>query len=149
MNKVNFRKILITVTVFCLLIVPPSVVWGTDASGVQNGANGSQPDARGSGGVSNFKIENPIKATNFEQFLADILNIIVQIGIPILVLMTIYAGFTFVTAAGDPGKIKQARSMFFNLIIGAFIVLGCFAISEALTNTVAELGPITVPGIGS
>jgi len=150
MTKINLKKISVNLAVLALFVLPALVALGQGASVSSSGAPVNLPTGAPVGsGVSNFKIENPIKATNFEQFLADILNIIVQIGIPILVLMTIYTGFTFVTAAGDPGKIKQAKSMFFNLIIGAFIVLGCFAISEALTNTVADLGPITVPGIGS
>lgn len=149
MKNIKFKKILITALVFCSLSLPANIVLGQEALGIQSGANGTQSNASGQGGITNFKIENPIQANNFEQFLADILSIIVQIGIPIMVMMVIYTGFQYVTARGNAGKIQQAHKMLGNVIIGAFIILGCFTISEALTNTVADLGPITIPNIGN
>lgn len=150
MTKIKSRKIIINILALFLFLLPLAVAFGQGAGVSSNGANVRPPSgASVGGGVSNFKIENPIQATNFEQFLADILNIIVQIGIPVLVLMTIYTGFQFVTAKGDTVKLGKAKSMFLNLIIGSFMILGCFAISEALTNTVADLGPISIPNIGN
>lgn len=131
LNK-DMKKIKILVfflPVLMLALLPTTIVWAENTVG----------------GLGTFQIENPINANNFEDFLTDILNIIVQIGVPVLVLMTIYTGFKFVAAKGNAGELTKAKAMFFNLIIGAFIILGCFAISQALQNTVSQLGPVTTP----
>ncbi|MFA6416298.1 MAG: hypothetical protein WCW56_02295 [Candidatus Paceibacterota bacterium] len=141
MTKNKFKSIVISLFVFGLMVLPVIFTYAA----VDVGTGGIDTG----GGISSFQLKNPIQATNFEQFLADILNILVQIGVPILVFMTIYTGFLFVKARGNPGELTKAKDTFLNLMIGAFIVLGCFAISEALRNTVAELGDIAVPNIGN
>jgi hypothetical protein len=142
--KIKFFYTLLTITI--LVLAPTVFVFGqgSDIGQVASDIGQLSSDIPG-GDLQTFHISNPIKADNFEQFLSDILSIIVQIGVPVLVLMTIYTGFKFVAAKGNPGDLTKARSMLVNLIVGAFIVLGCFAISEALQNTVSQLGPITVP----
>ena len=99
----------------------------------------------GSGSADVFQIENPIKADSLQGLLYDILSIIVQIAIPILVVATIYVGFLFVSAGGNPGKIGNAQKAATNLLIGSLIVLGAFAIAEGIKNTVEQIGPVEVP----
>ena len=96
----------------------------------------AQTTGSNSGGVT---IENPIKADTLAELLADILSIIVQIGIPILVIMVIYTGFTFVMARGNENKITEAKTAIFSVLIGSAIVIGAYAISEAIRNTVNDL----------
>ena len=91
-------------------------------------------------GVGNsIEIRNPIKADTLAGLLADILSIIVQIGIPILVIMVIYTGFTFVTARGNEDKIKEAKKAIVSVLIGSAVVIGAYAISVAIQNTVTQL----------
>ena len=99
----------------------------------------------GQGSADVFQIENPIKADSLQGLLYDILSIIVQIAIPILVVATIYVGFLFVSAGGNPGKIGNAQKAATNLLIGSLIVLGAFAIAEGIKNTVEQIGPVEVP----
>ena len=99
----------------------------------------------GSGSADVFQIENPIKADSLQGLLYDILSIIVQIAIPVLVVATIYVGFLFVSAGGNPGKIGNAQKAATNLLIGSLIVLGAFAIAEGIKNTVEQIGPVEVP----
>ena len=99
----------------------------------------------GFGSADVFQIENPIKADSLQGLLYDILSIIVQIAIPVLVVATIYVGFLFVSAGGNPGKIGNAQKAATNLLIGSLIVLGAFAIAEGIKNTVEQIGPVEVP----
>ena len=99
----------------------------------------------GQGSADVFQIENPIKADSLQGLLYDILSIIVQIAIPVLVVATIYVGFLFVSAGGNPGKIGNAQKAATNLLIGSLIVLGAFAIAEGIKNTVEQIGPVEVP----
>ena len=99
----------------------------------------SSVQAQAGGSNSGAQIQNPIKADTLAELLADILSIIVQIGIPILVIMVIFTGFTFVMARGNEAKITQAKTAIFSVLIGSAIVIGAYAISEAIRNTVNDL----------
>ena len=93
--------------------------------------------ADGTGGGATLK--NPIKAGNLAQLLASILDIIVQIGIPVVTIAFIYVGYLFVSAMGNQTKLKEAKGAFVNVCIGAAIVLGSYAISAIISNTIASL----------
>lgn len=92
-----------------------------------------------SGGGGSPTIKNPIKASNFAEFLRDILEIVVQIGVPVVVLGIIYSGFLFVTAQGNDSKLTEAKKTFVYTLIGAGIVLGAFVIATAIQGTVNQL----------
>jgi heme/copper-type cytochrome/quinol oxidase subunit 2 len=88
---------------------------------------------------SGFNISNPLKANDLVAFIADVLDLVIQIGIPILVVMIIYVGFMFVAARGNPDKITKAKTAFMWTVVGAAIVLGAFVITTAIKNTVDRL----------
>jgi len=91
-------------------------------------------------GNTQFQIKNPLKADDLVEFIHDILGIVVQVGVPLLVLAVVYVGFLFVAARGNSSKLEEAKTAFFWTIIGAAIVLGAFVISTALQNTINQLG---------
>lgn len=84
-------------------------------------------------------IDNPLKSTTLTALLSDILNIVVEIGVPIVAIMIVLAGFKYVTAGGDTGKVKDAHQMFLWTVVGAAIVLGAFVISDLIEATVNEI----------
>ncbi len=88
-------------------------------------------------------IENPIAANDFKQFLAIVLNIIIQIGTPIVIIAIIFVGFKFVMAQGNESKLKEAKSAFFWVVIGAAIVIGCNVIVAIIESTVEQITPAT------
>lgn len=92
------------------------------------------------GSISKLTIENPIKANDLTALINDILNLVIQIGTPILVLAIIYVGFKFVLARGNPGKLDEAKEAFVWTLIGAAIVLGAFIISTIIKTTLGEIG---------
>ena len=89
----------------------------------------------------NVKLENPFKGGNsiynFINILID--NIIIPLGGVISVLMIMYAGFMYVTARGDTGKIATAHTALLYGAIGAAILLGAKTISLVIQNTVNQL----------
>ena len=87
-------------------------------------------------------IVNPFKGaggTLQELFTAIINNIIIPIGSVLAVVAFIWAGFLFVTAGGDEGKIKTARSALLYAAIGTAVLLGASVISSVLQNTIDSL----------
>ncbi|MBP9856179.1 MAG: hypothetical protein KBC48_02675 [Candidatus Pacebacteria bacterium] len=105
-----------------------------------NGVTGGAP-----GGVSggapgpSGQIVNPIKYNDLMSFINALIEIVIQIGTPILVLAVIYVGFLFVQASGKPEKLNEAKSALVYTLIGAAIVLGAFIISAAIKGTVDQL----------
>jgi hypothetical protein len=94
----------------------------------------------GGSGVTKINIQNPIGPDTLIEFVEAILGIIIQIGIPVLVVMIVYVGFKFVMAQGNDGKLAEAKTAFYWTIIGAAIVLGAFVISTVIQTTINNLG---------
>lgn len=88
---------------------------------------------------SSSGIENPIAADSFPKLLELILNVVIEIGTPIVIISIIFVGFKFVTAQGNEGKLKEAKEAFFYVIIGAAIIIGCKVIVEIIQATVDSL----------
>ncbi|MFA6006256.1 MAG: TrbC/VirB2 family protein [Candidatus Paceibacterota bacterium] len=84
-------------------------------------------------------LSNPISAPDIQTLLKDILQVVIDIGVPVLVMAIIWVGFMFVKAQGKPEEIKTANNAFLWTVIGAGVVLGAKVISEALKATVDKL----------
>jgi TRAP-type C4-dicarboxylate transport system permease small subunit len=82
---------------------------------------------------------NPLGYTSLTEFLRRLLQLVAQIGFPVIVLFIIYIGFQFVSAQGNADKLKKVRENFFWAIVGALIVLGAEALSLAIEATVQQL----------
>jgi hypothetical protein len=76
--------------------------------------------------------------TSIPQFIKSLLDIVVKIGIPISAIFLIWAGFLFVTAQGDPGKLTTAKKAFVWAVIGTAVVLGAWLLSIAIQTTIWE-----------
>lgn len=111
-----------------------------------NNSTVTQSDTTGSGSVSpsqssfDFHIKNPVKAfDNLPDLIKEIINIVMLILTPIVGIMLIYAGYLFVTAQGDPGKLKSAKETLLYAVIGGAIILGAQIIASAIQGTVNSL----------
>ncbi len=105
--------------------------------------SGSNPPGGGQGGSNppaGSGIGNPLGSIDtIQKLIIKILDLVVQIGLPVIVLMIMYAGFKYVIARGDPGKIKEAHQALLWTVIGAAVVLGASVISYAIQSTVTSL----------
>lgn len=90
-------------------------------------------------GTQSSTIDNPIAADTFPALLNLVLKIIIDIGLPIVIIAIIFVGFKYVMAQGKPDKLKEAHSAFMWVLVGAAIVLGSYAISAIIQNTVNQV----------
>jgi hypothetical protein len=92
-------------------------------------------------GTASTGLCNPLRYTSLTDFLYRLLELVVQIGFPVIVLFIVFIGFKFVVAAasGKPEEISKVQSLFFWAIIGSIIVLGGKALSLAIKATVDQL----------
>ena len=83
------------------------------------------------------KIIDPLKTTGepldwaFQTLIAAFFMFLYIIA----VIVVIYAGFTILTAAGDEEKIKRAKTMIIQAIVGLIIIFLAASIVEWLTQS--------------
>lgn len=95
--------------------------------------------AGGSGGGSTAELINPLQADSLEEFFEAILGFIVRIGTILVVVMIVIVGFMFVSARGNPEKLKEARTALLWTLVGAIILIGASIIAEAIRATVEAI----------
>ena len=89
--------------------------------------------------VTSVQIVNPINATSLNDFIKEILQGVIKIGIPVIALAIIYAGFLFVKAQGNEKELQTAKNALMYTLIGAAILLGAWALAELISTTVLSL----------
>jgi hypothetical protein len=110
-----------------------------------NAANGDANIPSGgdknTGVTINTGIKNPLgnDIDSIPKFIQTILGFVLLIGVPIIVLAIIYAGFLFVTAQGNSEKLTMAKTTLLYTLIGAALLLGSFVIANAIQGTVDEI----------
>lgn len=118
----------------------PSVSWDDRSTQVtgQSSSGGATGGPRNNEEISGLvKCNNPPDCT-FEELIATanaVMGFLVQIGIAFIAIVLAYAGWIYLTAGGDSGKIKTAHKMFRNSVIGFMIILGAFLVIKLLVST--------------
>ena len=56
-----------------------------------------------------LKLQNPIQYKNIPELIKAILDVIVQISVPVVALLIIYSGFLYVKAQGNEEELKTAH----------------------------------------
>lgn len=91
------------------------------------------------GEASMSVITNPLKTQSIQELIAQVLKLFYQVGLPLVVVMFIYAGFLYVTAGGDTGKVKRAHEALKYTVVGAVVVLGASVIAAIIKGTIDSL----------
>ncbi len=82
-------------------------------------------------------ITNPLKdIRSIPGFIYAVLDLIVMIVTPLIAVFLMYAGFLYVSAAGNEAKIAKAHSVFLWTVIGAAVALGAKIFSFAVQGTI-------------
>ncbi len=84
------------------------------------------------------KLVNPVSFESLGALIAAILDIIVQIAVPIAALFLIYSGFLFVTAQGDETKLGTAKSIFLWTMVGVAVLLGAKILAGVIEGTINQ-----------
>lgn len=85
------------------------------------------------------ELTNPLNSQTFAELIANIAKIVAEVGLPVAAIAIIYAGFLFATARGNEEQIKTAKKAFFWAIIGTALLLGAWAIAEAIKEFLGTL----------
>ncbi|MFZ2253085.1 MAG: pilin [Minisyncoccia bacterium] len=105
---------------------------GNEGTGAgNNGTGGGNVSPIGSG-----KITNPLKSQDIPEFLLKIIDVLLVFALPLIILYIMYAGYLFVTAAGNAEKVTGAKNALLWSIVGGVIVLGARLIISVIQGTI-------------
>lgn len=88
-------------------------------------------------------LQNPTsgKIGTIGEFICLMIKIVQTVGIPILAVCIIYAGYTFLNARGNESEISKAKAITLWTIVGAIIVLGAPVIANFISGTANIFDP--------
>lgn len=93
--------------------------------------------------VSSFplsvRLKNPLGVSTIKDAIRVFMNAIIKVAIPFIVVFFIWSGLNFITARGNEKKLADAKRMFWYTVIGALLILGAWAITDAIVGTVNSL----------
>ncbi|MEI6400225.1 MAG: hypothetical protein WCO58_01765 [bacterium] len=134
-------KIASIITLFFLLITPMSLMYAQNANTTGADAHTTGKDklsdkaTGGSLGLS-IHLDNPINDTDIMSLIDRIVGVVLKVGIPIIALFLLWAGFQYVMARGNEKKITDAHRNLGHVLLGTAIFLGAYAIAKAIIATV-------------
>ncbi|MBP9869690.1 hypothetical protein KBC59_04000 [Patescibacteria group bacterium] len=77
--------------------------------------------------------------TDLPTIIGAVVNILLTLVGVLLLAYLLYGGFMWMTAAGDEGKVKKARSLISNAIIGLVIIVSSFAIASFVLDRLSQI----------
>lgn len=86
---------------------------------------------------------------NLGQYVNLLYKLIVGLAIFFAIIMTTVAGFTWLTAGGNAGKIGEAKKKILNAIIGLILAAGAYTILQTINPRLLELHLPLIPKIKS
>lgn len=90
----------------------------------------------------NIHLENPLAGggvSDIPTAINKILSVVIRVALPLIIIMFIWSGISFIFARGKPDKIKEARAMFLYTVIGTLLILGAWTITNAIIGTVNSI----------
>jgi hypothetical protein len=132
--KKLFFRIGVVLVPLVSIILPVGGVLFADHDGTNVRHDGSNVNACPPG-----KICNPLKARTIQEFLTQLIDVVIAIGSVLAIFFLIYAGFLFVTAQGNEQKLQKAKAAFWWTVVGIAVLLGAKVIQAVIEGTVRAL----------
>ncbi len=140
----NMNKIILTLLAIISIVCFPSHIFAVTVNpGTGNGANAntsSKPSSPPSNPIS--KLDNPIHANNITDLLYQVIDLAINIGAIVAVIMFIVIGFKFVMAQGNETALKTTKEWFLYAVIGTAVLISSKVIVEVVKSTLIEAGVV-------
>lgn len=78
--------------------------------------------AAAAGSGTDFSIQNPLDVKDFADLIAKVTDAIRGLAIPVAVVMILWAGFYYLTAAGVPARYQKANKILLYTAIGLAVI---------------------------
>lgn len=109
----------------CFLLISPLAVRAIDYGGA----------LRGVGDDAGFS-ENGIPKSDILTTIGTIINVALGLLGVVLLVITIYAGFLWMTAQGNEEQVTKAKGMITNAVIGLIITLAAYSITDFVVQNI-------------
>lgn len=73
------------------------------------------------------------------ELIGNIIAVLLSVLGIIFVVLVVYAGFLYLTASGDDAKVKKAKTLLSESIIGMIIIVASYAISSFVIDALTEV----------
>lgn len=84
-------------------------------------------------------IQNPTGVSSVSEFIQRVLEAMVRLGVVVVALFILIAGFMYVSARGNAHKLGEAHENFKYVIYGAVLILGAWVIATVIGGTVTQI----------
>jgi hypothetical protein len=122
------------VAVLLISSVVPSMLYAQNGS-TPGGIGGSTP-----GRCEGICLDNPLgEDSTITKLIEAILDILLVFAVPVIVFFIILAGFNYVTARGDTGKIEKAHMALLYALIGGVLILGARVLIDVIGGTIDSI----------
>lgn len=132
---VNFRNMKIKFILFCwslILLLSPAVLLAVDEpTPTDDTMTGILKTVGDSGG---YKTEE-VGVYSMSQIIGNIINTAFGLLGVIFIVLTIYAGYNWMTASGDESKVEKAQETLKKAIVGLIITVGSYAIWNLILSS--------------
>lgn len=135
MRQQNLAAIILGLSVLLFIMGPAVMV-------------SAQAQFPGDGGVTGIVPcgdpgEPPCQACHIIGLAEELFDFTIFAGVFVAVIMIAFAGYKYITAQGDTGKVGEAHTIFRSVVIGLIIILGAWTIVDTLLKTFygGQLGP--------
>jgi hypothetical protein len=95
-------------------------------------------------GLDTLKTETGMGGTELVPMIGGIINVIMGLLGVVAVLVILYGGFMWMTAAGNEEKVGKAKKLIIAGIIGLVVIFAAFAIA---TFVISNLGTVSSTGV--
>ncbi len=140
MANMNLKKSLSKLLIIATLLIGNFFFFNYSVSA----QNGTYNFAQDSGlNASSAKAGYEDRNTTVEQYIANIINIILSLLGVIFLAFTIYGGLIWMTAQGNEERVKKARELITESVIGVVIVLAAYAIAYFVLKNLMDISLIS------
>ncbi len=73
------------------------------------------------------------------ELIGNIIAVLLSVLGIIFVVLVVYAGFLYLTAAGDTDKVKKAKTLLTQSIIGLIIIVAAYAIAAFVIDALTDV----------
>lgn len=80
--------------------------------------------------------ETGLSDAGLEETIGTLINIALSLLGIVFLLLTLYAGWLWMTAAGDPKQTQKAKDILITAVVGLVILLSAYAISSFVIDNV-------------
>lgn len=78
-------------------------------------------------------------STDLPTMIGNLIAVLLSVLGIIFVVLVVYAGFLYLTAAGDDDKVKKAKKLLSQGVIGLVIIIASYAIADFVIDSLVDV----------